>query len=447
MSSAISRLMSRAVALPLLCMVAVAALLGLEVQQLVRLGQWVDHTHQVLGAAEQAGRLVAERQNSVRGYALTHNPELLDGYREAQQELPATLQRLEALVEDNPAQRERALRVQALSDRWTKLADEAIVQLGQGRDAADVRATQAGQGQQLMTRLGQELDELSRVERALLTERTERATAAARLVTGSGVGLVLLLGLLLALWSRRMIARVSEEYAGALGAARDALAMREQFLNVAAHELRTPLTSLLLQLQRVERDATKSGMFSEAARVSLRQARRLTGLIDALIAANELASDHAPALKRAPAELSEVARAAAERVAREEVHLPGLLELKPPARPVLGMWDRARLEHAVAALLSNASKFGEGRPVVLEVGEQGEQAFVAVTDSGIGIDLEQQQKIFGRFTRGVSERSYGGFGLGLFAARRIAELHGGTVEVTSAPGSGARFTLRIPRAA
>jgi signal transduction histidine kinase len=69
-----------------------------------------------------------------------------------------------------------------------------------------------------------------------------------------------------------------------------------------------------------------------------------------------------------------------------------------------------------------------------------------VRDHGIGIELAQQQAIFERFQRAVSERHYGGLGLGLYICRRIIEAHGGSIRVDSQPGAGATFTVELPLA-
>jgi signal transduction histidine kinase len=69
---------------------------------------------------------------------------------------------------------------------------------------------------------------------------------------------------------------------------------------------------------------------------------------------------------------------------------------------------------------------------------------VVVEDRGIGVPADQLERIFERFGRAVSSRSYGGLGLGLYLARRVAEAHGGRVWAAQRPGGGARFTLELP---
>ena len=102
------------------------------------------------------------------------------------------------------------------------------------------------------------------------------------------------------------------------------------------------------------------------------------------------------------------------------------------------------MDQAVAALISNALKFGPGRPVEVDVGREGSFARIQVRDRGIGVPADQVERIFERFGRAVSSHSYGGLGLGLYLARRAAEAHGGRAWAEPAAGEGARFTLELP---
>ena len=114
--------------------------------------------------------------------------------------------------------------------------------------------------------------------------------------------------------------------------------------------------------------------------------------------------------------------------------------------PVTGTWDRMRLDTVVTNLLSNAVKYGEGKPVTVRVETEGRAARLTVSDHGIGIAKVDQERIFERFERAVPERHYGGFGVGLWVARLVAEAHGGRLQVRSAPGEGSTFLLELPLA-
>ena len=142
-------------------------------------------------------------------------------------------------------------------------------------------------------------------------------------------------------------------------------------------------------------------------------------------------------------DLAEVAREAVAHLQEELARSGSLLRVSLSAAP--GRWDRTRLEQVITNLLVNAAKFGEGKPITLEVSTHGDRARVRVSDRGIGISEEHQSRVFDRFERAVPTHHFGGLGLGLYIVRQIAEAHGGEVRVESAPGSGATFTVELPR--
>jgi signal transduction histidine kinase len=109
-----------------------------------------------------------------------------------------------------------------------------------------------------------------------------------------------------------------------------------------------------------------------------------------------------------------------------------------------GSWDRLRVEQICRNLLSNAIRFGAGRPIEVAVTGDHDFASLVVRDHGIGIAPDLQSRIFERFERGVEQRS-GGFGVGLWIVRHICAAMGGTVSVESELGEGARFTVMLPR--
>jgi signal transduction histidine kinase len=114
--------------------------------------------------------------------------------------------------------------------------------------------------------------------------------------------------------------------------------------------------------------------------------------------------------------------------------------------PLTGYWDRSRLDQVLTNLLSNAAKYGKGRPIEVHASAlPGDRVCVRVRDEGIGITPEDQARIFGRFERAVSERNYGGLGLGLWISQQLVLRLGGHIGVRSEQGKGATFTLELPR--
>jgi signal transduction histidine kinase len=114
--------------------------------------------------------------------------------------------------------------------------------------------------------------------------------------------------------------------------------------------------------------------------------------------------------------------------------------------PLVGRWDKSALDQVVTNLMSNALKFGAGKPIEITTGGADGVAKLVVTDHGIGIPSDRLQHIFERFERAVSARQYGGLGLGLYIARAIiVDAFGGSIQAASAgPGAGATFTVELP---
>jgi signal transduction histidine kinase len=227
--------------------------------------------------------------------------------------------------------------------------------------------------------------------------------------------------------------------------AQQAVKLRDDFLSIASHELRTPLTSLALQSDSLRATAARGGVPPAIVRkveVIRRNVDRLTQLIATLLDITRIGSGRLE-LQVERVDLAEVVQDVAVRF-EEEAGRAGC-ELRVEAAPgLVGSWDRLRVDQVVTNLLANALKYGQGRPVEVRAGADGDRAVLSVRDHGIGIPLDAQQRIFERFERAVSGRHYGGFGLGLWIVRRILEEMGGRIRVESEPGVGATFTVDLP---
>ncbi|MCP3139576.1 PAS domain-containing sensor histidine kinase [Pyxidicoccus xibeiensis] len=227
---------------------------------------------------------------------------------------------------------------------------------------------------------------------------------------------------------------------------REAVRVRDEFLQIASHELNTPLTPLALKLESLQRLAERGPLTGDAVQrhvdVAKRQMKRLTGLIRDLLDVTRLSHGR---LKLTPSEASlpALVRAVVERFAPEAQRVGSPLHLTVDG-DVTGHWDVARLEQVVENLLGNALKYGQGKPVSVEVSGSADSARLVVRDEGLGIEAEALPRIFDKFERAHSARHHGGLGLGLFITRQIVDGHGGTIHVTSEPGRGACFEVRLP---
>jgi len=231
--------------------------------------------------------------------------------------------------------------------------------------------------------------------------------------------------------------------------AREAIRVRDDFLSVAGHELKTPLTALQLYLEGLG-NAFESvapddmqGQLTRKLRDVERMVTRLGGLIDQLLDVSRLSAGRL-VLEPETVDLAEVVREAVAQV-EHEAHRRGTAITVTTSDAVVGFWDRGRLNQVLSNLLSNAVKYGAGQPIVVELRAQGPEGVVAVRDHGIGIAVENQPRIFEKFERAAPERQFGGLGLGLWICREIVTAMRGSLDVSSAPGAGATFTVRLPR--
>lgn len=229
--------------------------------------------------------------------------------------------------------------------------------------------------------------------------------------------------------------------------AQEAIALRDDFLSVAAHELKTPLTPLRLQLDGLaarHRAAPDAPLPPQTVERMSRQVARLSSLVEELLDVSRLASGRLELVPE-PTELVALVRDVAASFEQQRLRTGSTLVLHADGQ-VEGNFDRGRVEQIVSNLITNALKYGEGKPIELSVSGDGTHAFVSVKDHGIGISAEDQARIFRRFERAVSSRHYGGLGLGLWIVRRVLDTMGGTVTVDSALGEGSTFRVTIPRA-
>ncbi|WP_437593539.1 AAA family ATPase [Sorangium sp. So ce1000] len=230
-------------------------------------------------------------------------------------------------------------------------------------------------------------------------------------------------------------------------ASQEAVRARSEFLSVATHELNTPLTSLTLSVQSlrravgVGRPVDPQVMDQRLERVS-RQTTRLTRLINDLLDVSRIES-RPRALELSDVDLGALVRAVAARFEADLARARCSISIRGDG-PVVGCWDRSRLDQVVTNLLGNAIKFGAGKPIEIVVGAENGVARLAVRDHGIGIDPAECGRIFERFERAVSERHYGGLGLGLYISRKIVEDHGGSIRCNCQPGAGATFIVELP---
>jgi PAS domain S-box-containing protein len=243
--------------------------------------------------------------------------------------------------------------------------------------------------------------------------------------------------------------RRAEEDRIKLAQADAALRLRDEFLSIASHELRTPLNALMLHaaaLDFVVRSESSPGGersdLRERVASITRQGARLNELIERLLDVSRLATGRLSIHPESTDLVSIVNEIAA--TYRPEAERTGcrILVSAPPRVP--GYWDPLRVGQIVTNLLSNALRYGYGKPVDVIVEANGDRARVAVRDRGVGIPREDWQTIFERFDRGTRPGDTAGLGLGLYIVDRLVRAHGGKVSLDSTVGVGSTFTVELP---
>ena len=231
---------------------------------------------------------------------------------------------------------------------------------------------------------------------------------------------------------------------------RRAVRARDDFLSIAGHELRTPLTALQLQVQSLLQPGRAKMDEKSAARVAKMEQHtaRVTRLVEELLDVARITGGRLQLLREPvdlPALITEVTERFPEAMARARCTLTVEVDGGPQGS-IIGLWDRTRLDQVLTNLLDNARKYGAGKPIQVRARRRADHARVEVVDQGIGIPAADQRRIFGRFERAVSERNYGGLGLGLWISRQMIEAMGGTIWFESVEGKGSTFVVEIPLA-
>ncbi|QRK13404.1 response regulator [Archangium violaceum] len=225
----------------------------------------------------------------------------------------------------------------------------------------------------------------------------------------------------------------------------EALRARDDFLTVASHELKTPLTAFQLNLNAIERGLSRTSEHNIGDRldVARHSVRRLARLIETLLDVSQLTTGRLQLMPE-PVDLSTLVGEVVANTQEEARKLKTPLSVRIES-PLAGHFDPDRMEQVVHNLLSNALKFGQGRPVEISLRSEGNVVQLSVVDHGIGIPPADRARVFERFERAVPVRNYGGLGLGLWVTRQVVEAHQGTILIEETPGGGATFHVRLPR--
>jgi len=225
--------------------------------------------------------------------------------------------------------------------------------------------------------------------------------------------------------------------------------MRDDFMSMVAHELRTPLNTLFLeaQLRKMQLDRGRTDIFDLAHLQGMvardkRQVQAMMRLIDDMMDVTRIRSNRLsirPEVVDLPALLARVVG----NLSNQALAAGSAITLHADV-PVTALWDEFRIEQVIINLLTNALRYGEGKPVSVSLSLLPQGACISVRDQGRGISASDQQRIFEQFERVASQDGTGGLGLGLYITRQLVEAHGGSISVQSTPGEGSVFSVTLP---
>jgi signal transduction histidine kinase len=446
--------------------------------------------NRVTAATLRLGRVVDELEGSLRSFVLTRNDRIRQTWNQAEGKLPRATADLSNLVVSQPAQKRLASStIGHIRDYVTDYGNPLIaIALVSPAAALSPAASQDG-----LTRIGEirrglatllaREDQLASARAANASSEANRAVlVGVAALAASGVLLVLVMGYLVRSVAHPVrdvatgAARIAsgdfsiripqegpaeiQELTGAFNSMaasvesgrRDLQRQNEQLrhserakselITIVAHELRTPLASILGYTSLILRRDTDAASLRRYVEIIHDQGRRLDGLVDEFLSADEGGGRLELDLK--PLDLA--------RLLKHEVELARTnapdheIVVTVPEEGLLVRGDRDRLVQVTTNLLANAIKYSPegGRVFVLGEREAG-IIRVLVRDEGLGIPEEHQPRVFSKFFRGEAKASgIPGVGLGLAVSREIVEAHGGRIDFTSEVEAGSTFWFELP---
>jgi signal transduction histidine kinase len=447
-------------------------------------------SQQALATGGQLENTLITIENGLIGFVASGQEPLLAPTNAALREYPRQLRDLQRLVSQEPRQRELLKRIAGKVSNYVEFWVNLIIPLAR-QDPDDARSQLSQNDDALrLAEIRGDLDTLFAGERAIITDRTDRAESRSARAIASGIGglgLVFAIALGFTLYLRRSIVRPvltvaeatgrlaagdldtrvpaeREDELGALAhgfnAMADSLARGrlelersnseltrsnaelEQFASVTSHDLQAPLTTISMYTELLERRRgapRKPGEpdLVDGIREATQQAR---GLIRDLLEYSRagrgtLELEEMPATRIVDDALERLAGAIEETGA----------DIRVGELPVV-LADRGNLCRVFQNLVGNAVKFTRGSNPTVKIEAQRDGGFwrFSVSDNGIGMKPEHTQRIFEPFQRLHGEEDYAGTGIGLAVCERIVEQHGGRIWVQSVPGEGSVFQFTVP---
>ncbi|MFL5812001.1 MAG: ATP-binding protein [Bdellovibrionia bacterium] len=440
-----------AISIPLVLMAILATFFAFETSRLNNAMQAMSRSNTVLIHTARLRRAIIDTETDAQQFLRAQNPSRLKSYEDNQARLPDIVRDLQQAQGITEQQR---LKIAQAYDNWRMQTNLTV-------RSPQLQAQRASVDRDSWDALLRSLDDVLQVQ---IAERALNAAAAQNLVHRGalfGIGLVLIIGILLSLFTRRQLQEIALRYRTAIldatdkaQAAHQALVSRDDFFSIASHELKTPITTMELRLHtlqsaldRAALSPSSRGAVNSAMRSLKRQNHRLSELVENILDVTQINSGQMHLNRsQAPVAVESLIQRSIQ-ATREILEQSNCrIDLQLEAATARN-WDGERIIQALKALISNSAKYAPNSTIEIKSELNQDQIRIAVTDHGLGIASKDHPRIFRLFERGVSSRHYGGLGTGLYITREIIEAHQGSIRVISREGAGATVIIDLPLSA
>lgn len=457
------RLLNRITLIPLILVCSLAALLAIFQHRIFQIDHLLKKTDEAIKEARQTQALLYTMETSYNSYVATRRNEFLLQYKNARDDLPFALEKLKATVGKNGGS-DQYMGLQIAFKDWV-LHSESLFGKSFAEGVSIFESTDfQRKSNSHITEIRNAFDNFINIQMRIRDKQLTRVNRSRENFLTYGIALMVSVALFLAWYFRRLLksafqkyedqAYVLEETHNELRSTlrlRDlALKSRDDFITIASHELNTPLTSLKLQVQMLKRILSKmkpgdlpDGKLHKFLEEEDGQINRLAHLVEDMLAITKMG---AGSLRINPDKIvvEDLIRQTVDSLTDTITASGSVIHLTLKAN-VTANWDRERVDQILLNLIINAIKYGEGRPISLEMTTTDGWARIEVSDLGRGIPEEAKERIFGLFERNISASEVSGLGLGLFITRQLVEAHKGQIKVESAgEGKGSRFIVEMP---
>jgi signal transduction histidine kinase len=445
---------------------ALVAQIVYQQQKLLGAHRWVVHTMQVQEMGNRLVTEVLEASTAVRGYLLTANPNFLKGYQHLADVLLGLHAELSELTKDNPAQQQHLQALHPVLQQRLQF-NRLIVESHVNSNITDKLAL-INDSEQINQHIKELIANIRAEENRLLIEREALMQQSAFWTLVWNVAMVSLLAIIAVFltWSLRRqwqqrkqlldeLARLNSELANRnanLAIANEAISgadrLKTEFLSAMSHELRTPLNSIIgfAGILRMGIAGALNDEQKKQLNMVNDSAQHLLHLINDLLDLSRIESGRAE-LSDDQFDLREVVAETLAVVAPLAGKKQLLLQNHCQNQPMPLASDRRKVYQILLNLVNNAVKFSEQGTIEVSAYEDEDHWKLCVTDQGIGIKPENLPSLFQAFHQidGSARRVYEGTGLGLYLSKKLVEMLGGQIFVSSELGKGSRFCFTLPR--